>query len=1043
MFRWIIGSSLKYRFLIIAIAAAISVLGADRLRKMPVDVFPEYTPPIVEVQTEALGLSANEVESLISLNLEELLSGMPWLKSIHSNSVTGLSSIVMTFEDGTDLLRARQLIQERLTLAYTLPNVAKPPVMLLPVSSTSRVMMIGVTSKQVNDMDLSVLARWTVKPKLLGVPGVANVSIWGQRIKQMHVHIDSDRLRDFRVKQDDVISTAGDALWVTPLTFLRGSAPGTGGWIDGPNQRLGIQHSMPIRAPEDMAKLPVTPPHLVLTGKAMQLGEIAEITEQHPPMIGDAFVNGGPGLLLVVEKFPWANTLDVTRGVEAAIDSLRPGLAGVQIDSSIFRLANYIEESIGNVKQAGVVGAALAILFLFAFLLNWRTALISAVAVPLSVLAAVLVVYLSGSTLNIMIFAGLVVALAIVIDDVVVDVENMRRRMREARARGDNMSVATAILEGTHETRSVVVYGTVIVALAVLPVIFMGGLSGRFFAPLALTYILAVVASMVVAITVTPALSLVVLGNGSAAAKESPVFTWLRTGYENVLRSVTKSPKAIYAAAGGLVVVGLAVFPFLGQSLLPSLKERQIMVRWATPPGTSHAETFRITSLVNKELQAIPGVIKVGAHVGRAIGGDQIVGINSSQIWVTIDPRANYDATVAAIRTTVDSYPGMIRDVQTYLRDRISAALTGVTEPIVVRLFGAERAVLRQKADDVRQALSGIPGLVDLRIEGQVDEPLVQVKVDLAKAAQNGVKPGDVRRAAATVFSGLEVGYLFEEQKIYDVVVWSAPERRQSLADVRDVWVEKADGNHTRLGDVAEVGIVSTPTVIKHANISPYVDVVANVTGRDLGTINQEVERRLRQVNFPLEYRSEVLGEYAEQKSAQGRIFYIAIAAVIGIFLVLQACFGSWRLASIGFLALPAALAGGVLAAAAGGGLITLGSLVGGFAVLGLAARNSALLIRRYQALESDKTLPFGDKLVIRGASERLGSVLVSTVTITAAILPLILFGKVPGLEIVQPTAIVILGGLLASTLLTLFVVPPLYLSVGKSATRDAVPSAA
>ena len=1029
MFRWVIGSSLKSRFLVLGAAAALVVFGTLQLQKAPVDVFPEFAPTVVEVQTEAIGLSAEEVESLITLNLEELLSGVPWLTSIRSESVTGLSSIVLMFERGTDVMKARQMIQERLTLAYTLPNVAQPPIILQPLSTTSRFMMIGITSDKVEPTELSLLTRWTIKPRLLGVPGVANVAIWGQRLRQMHVQIDPNRLYDARVMQEDIIAAAGDALWVSPLTFLKGSAPGTGGWIDNRNQRLGVQHSMPIELPEDMAKVAVTPIHLLMSGKSMSLGEIAEVTFDHPPLIGDAITNKGNGLLLVLEKFPSANTLEVTRGVELALAELGRGLPGVEIDTGLFRLASYVEDSIDNLTVVIVIGLLLVMLVIGAFLFDWRSAIVSVVSITLSVLVSAIALHLTGATINTMILAGLVLALAVVIDDAVVDQERLMQRLRERTEGG--ASTAAIVHETTLETRSATLYADLIVMLSVLPIFFMGGASGAFFQPLALSYLLAVAASMVVALTVTPALSLMVRGDASRRVGESPVAVRLRGRYETVLRSVTKAPRWIFLAACVVVVGGIGAWPFLGQSLLPPLQERELVVNWSTPPGTSHAETNRITSRVSSELRSLPGVRSVGAHVGRAVTGDQVVGINSSQIWVNIDPKADYEKTIAAIRETIDGYPGIERNVQSYLRDKVGEALTGSSNAIVVRIYGQKREILRQKAEEVRQALSGIAGIVDLHAEGQAEEPQVRVKVDLDAAGRVNIKPGDVRRSSATVFSGLVVGYLFKEQKIFEVVVWGAPETRQSLTNLRDLWVEKSDRQHARLADIADVSMVSTPTVIRHERIAPYVDVVANMAGRDAGSVGDEVEDRLEKIPFPLEYHPELLGEYAERESVQQRMQGVGVAVLIGIFLLLQACFKSWRLPLIAFLALPASIAGGVLAALVGGGVISLGSIVGFLAVLGIAARNGVLLIHHYQHLEGQEGVPFGLDLVLRGARERLSPILTSSAAIIAALLPIVVFGQIPGLEIVQPTAIVILGGLVASTLFTLFVMPALYLLIG------------
>ncbi len=1035
MFRWIVGSSLQFRVLVLGVAAALVAYGAVRLERMPVDVFPEFAAPIVEVQTEAIGLSAKEVESLITLNLEELLSGVPWLKSIRSKSVTGLSSIILTFDSGTDVLKARQMIQERLTLAYTLPNVARPPVILQPVSATSRFLMIAISSKQVEPTELSLIARWTIKPRLTGVPGVANVAIWGQRLRQLHVQIDPDRLRDARLIQDDIITAAGDALWVSPLTFLKGSAPGTGGWIDNRNQRLGVHHDMPIKSPEDMAKVSVGAQHLLMTGKTLSLGEVAEVTFDHPPMIGDAFVNDGNGLLLVVEKFPSANTLEVTRGVEQALAELQRGLPGVEIDPTVFRLASYIEDSIANLILAMVIGAVLVVLVIGAFLANWRSALVSFVSIPLSLLAAVIVLQLTGATINTMILAGLVIALGVVIDDAVVDVARLIRRLRE-RPAASGGSLAAVIRETTLETRGTTIYATLIIMLAVTPIFFMGGVAGAFFEPLALAYVAAVVASMVVALTVTPALSLMLLGKTQPSVGEPPVAAWLRDRYEAALRRVMAAPRQAFVATAVVAVGGIAIAPLLGQSLLPSLKERELVVHLTTAPGTSHPETYRITARLSRELRSLPGVRNVGAHVGRAITGDRVVGINSSEIWVSIDPKADHARTVAAVREAIAGYPGIDRSVQTYLRDKVSEALTGASTAIVVRIYGPKPEVLRAKAEEVRQALAGVAGIVDLRAEGQVEEPEVKVQVNLEAAGRASVKPGDVRRNSATVFSGLAVGFLFEEQKIHDVMVWSPPEARRSLTDLQELWVGRADRQYVRLGDVADVRIVPTPTVIRHEGISPYVDVMANVAGRDLGSVIDEVDDRLEEVQFPLEHNPKLLGEYAEREAAERRMLGIGVAAVIGIFLLLQACFGSWRLALVAFLALPAAVAGGVLGALASGGAISLGSIVGFLAVLGIAARNGLLLISHYQRLEAQAAAPFGLDLVLRGARERLSPMLASSAAIIAALLPIVVFGQIPGLEIVQPTAIVIIGGLVASTLFTLFVIPALCLLVGPNAGR-------
>src|SRR5881409_2512082 len=470
MMRWIVGSSLQYRFLVVGIAAAMMVFGITRLHDMPVDVFPEFAPPMAEIQTEALGLSAAEVETLVTLNTEEMLAGVPWLRAMRSQSVTGMSSVQLIFQPGTNLMQARQLVQERLILSYLLPNVSQRPVMLNPVSATSRTMMIGVSSKKLSPIELSVLARWTIKPRLMGVAGVANVSIWGQRERQLQVQIDPDRLRAYGITQEQIIKTTGDSLWVSPLTFLNASFPGTGGWIDTPNQRLGVQHILPISTPEDLARVPVD-------GAAVRLCDVATVVEGHPLVIGDAFHNGQAGLLMVVEKFPGTNTLEVTRGVDAALDALRLGLPNVDVDSRIFRAASFIEMAFDNLTTALLLGGVLVVLALGAFLASWRTALISLVAIPLSVLAAALVLYLRGATLNTMVLAGFVIAVGAIVDDAIIAIDHIVRELRRRRQEGSKESTVTIIREASLEVSRPVLYATLIVVLAVVPVFFMEGVS--------------------------------------------------------------------------------------------------------------------------------------------------------------------------------------------------------------------------------------------------------------------------------------------------------------------------------------------------------------------------------------------------------------------------------------------------------------------------------------------------------------------------------------------------------------------------------------
>ena len=1037
MMRSIVSASLRFRFIVLAVAAAMMGYGITQHSSIPVDAFPEFAPPRVEIQTPSLGLSADEVEALVTVPLEQAFNGLDRLDLMRSKSIPDLSSIELLFKPGTDVVRARQLVQERLVTVLTqLPTWAAPPVIMPPVSSTGRVMKIGVSSKDVSLMDLSMIAYWTIRARLLGVPGVANVAIWGERIKMPQVQVDPERMQAQRVSLDQVMEVTADALDVGILQFSKGAVIGTGGFIQTANQRLGIRHVLAISAPEDLAQIPISNRRKT-DGTPLRLGDVADVVWDTWPLFGDAVVNDGPGLMLVVEKFPWANTLDVTRGVERALAQLRPGLPGIDMDPSIFRPADFIQVALDNLSRALVLGCVLVMVVITAFLFQWRTALISMVAIPLSLMAGGLVLYLSGATVNTMILAGFVIAIGVVVDDAIIDVENIMRRLRQSRQQGAARSTARIILEASLEVRQAIVHATLIDAVVVLPVFFIGGLSGAFFQPMALAYGLAVLASMVVALTVTPAMCLLLLARAPITQQRQPLVQWLQQAYQTVLARIVQRPRPVFIATGVIMVVGFAVLPFLGESLFPHFKERDFLIHWITKPGSSVLEERRIVTRLSRELRAIPGVRNFGSHIGQALLADEINGVNFGENWISIDPAADYEETLAAIEEVVYGYPGLFRNVETYLNERIDEVLSGSSQTFVVRIYGPDLTVIHAKAEEVRDALSGIPGIVDLNVQLQSEVPQVQVKVNLDAAQRYGLKPGDVRRASGTLLAGEEVGDIFRDGKAYDVNVWSTPATRNSLTSIRDLPIDTPHGGQVRLGDVATVHVVPAQSVIYRENDSRRIDVGAEVTGRDLGKVMDEVDDRVEEIKFPLGYHAIVLGEGKEREEAQARLLGFAIAAALGVFLILLASFENTRLAVLGFLTLPSALVGGLLAVYFTGDVISLGSLVGFLTVFGIAARNQIMLISHYQHLERSEGESFGPALALRGARERLSPIAMTALATGLALVPLVVSGDIPGHEIEYPMAIVILGGLVTSTLLNLFVAPSLYLQFGKSSSPD------
>ncbi|WP_374687093.1 efflux RND transporter permease subunit [Promineifilum sp.] len=1033
LMQWIVAKSLRFRYLVIFAAAILMLFGISQIVNLPVDVFPEFAPPKVEIQTPSIGLSSAEVESLVTVPLEEALNGIPGLDIMRSKSVEQLSSIVLIFETGTDLVIARQLVQERLSLAApSLPTWAAPPVIMPPLSSTARTMKVGISSDKYSVMELSMITYWKIRERLLRVPGVANIAIWGEQIQMKQVLVDPSELAARGVSVDEIVQVTSDALDVGMVQYSGGSIVGTGGFLETPNQRLPIHLSSPVVTSEALASIPIND-RTKADGSALRLGDVATMTDGTWPMIGDAVINDGPGLLLIVEKFPWANTLEVTNGVEAAFEEMRPGLEGIDIDTTIFRPATFIELALENLISSLLIGAGLVVLVLLLFLWDWRIALISATIIPLTVVITLLVLSLIGTTLNVMVLAGLVIALGAVVDDAIVDVENIVRRLREHRRAGSNMPTETIVLDASVEVRNAIVYASLIEMTALLPVFFLEGLSGAFFRPLAQAYVVATLVSPLVALTVTPALILVLLSNAPVKDRVSPIIPWLHRSYDSLLSRTLIRPRLAYVTTAALMAAGIIIWPLLGQELLPSFKERDFLMHWLTKPGTSHPEMVRISTEACKELREIPGVRNCGSHIGQALLMDEVYGIYFGENWISVDPSVDYDETLASVQSMVDGYPGLYRDVQTYLKERIREVLTGSSHPIVIRIFGSDLNVLREKAAEIEEKISQVDGLVEPHVELLLDIPQIQVEVDLAKAEQYGLKPGDVRRAAAYLMAGEEAGDIHTVNRTYDVQVWSTPETRRSVTDIEQLLIDTADGRQVRLSDVANVSIVPVPNAINHEGLARRINVEANVSGRDLGSVVDDVRDVLADIEYPLGYHAELLGEQAERDAAQQRILIAGAVAVMVIMVLLRVSLGNWRLAIMSFLSLPMALVGGVLAAyLASDGVLSLGSLVGFLTILGVAARNGIMLISHYQHLEEFEGEAFGPELVRRGAIERVAPIMMTALTAGLALVPLVVAGNIPGHEIEHPMSIVILGGLVTSTLVNLFIVPNLYLRFGK-----------
>jgi Cu/Ag efflux pump CusA len=996
MMRWIVRSSLKYQRLVLAVAVAMLAAGVVQVRATPLQTLPEFSPVQVEVQTEALGLSSEEVEQLITNPMEnEFFNGLPWLSKLESKSIPGLSSIVMTFEPGTDLIKARQVVQERLTMVTALPAAAsRAPMVVQPLSSTSRLMMIGLSSRNVSLIDMSVLARWTIAQRLLGVPGVANVTVWGMRDRQLQVQIDPRRLQQHHVLLDQVLRTAANALWVSPLTFVEASTPGTGGFVDTTNQRIEVQHNQPIRTAKDLAQVTVE-------GAKLRLGDVATIVEDHQLLIGDAVVHDAPSLMLVVERFPGTNVAQVSADVQSALDSLKPGLTGIDVDTTVYRPATFVETMTRHLGLVLAIGLGLLVLLLLGLFASWRAIAVTIGTVATSAATTLVVLRLLHTPLTMVAIAGLVLALAVIVDDAIAVVTSGPPRETDPWVRA----------------RTPLLVGTVVAGVSVVPALLLNGFSGAFLRPVAVAYLAAIAVSTVVAIALGA-----VLANRLLRARFTPGSSPLRraeAAYAGLLARLRSRPAWAYAGAGLFLVAGLAVLPLLGgRPTTPTLQDRSLLIQWEGAPGTSRPEMNRVMAAASAELRTVPGVIDVGGEVGRALASDKIVGINSGELWVTLDPSARYAATIDAIENVVSGYPGVRHHLMTYSDEQVQQARTGGDEDLVIRVYGNDYATLRSKAAEVTRIISGIPGVTGPRVKTEGDVPTVHIEVSVAKAARYGLKPGDVRRAAATLVSGTVAGSLFQDQKVFDVVVWGTPDVRQNLNSIADLRVDAPTGGLVRLGDIATVTIKPTPEIIAHDQVSRSVDVVAAVSGRPLGPVTQDVKQRLSQVRFPQEHHLEVLGDSQARQSSRLHLLTYVLAAALVMYFILQAGLGGWRSAALLFLLLPVAASGGLLVGAILHARMSTVALMGLLAPVAMVARWGMAML---------------------SGQDRFRQIVASAIASVGILAPLAILSGVSGLEMAGPLAAVAVGGIVSAALVILFVLPVLDHSV---LDHHAVPAA-
>jgi CzcA family heavy metal efflux pump len=1022
MLTAIVQFSLRFRGAVIALACVLTAYGLYALARAKYDVFPEFAPPQVVIQTEAPGLAPEQAEVLVTQPIENVIGGVPGIESLRSNSIQGLSVVKVTFSPNSDIYLNRQLIAERLSsLAKQLPEGVAAPVMTPLTSSTGTVLVSGVTSDKRSPMELRTIADWVVKQRLLSVPGVAKVTVFGGEVKQLQIQLRPDRLIQYNLTIEDVSVAARKA------TGVRGA-----GFIDNQNQRLVLQSEGQSLIPDQLARTVI----VYQNGASVTLGDVAQVVEAPEPAIGAAAIMGGSGVVLVVSAQYGANTLEVTQKVEQVLEELRPALKaeGVVLHSNLFRPANFIETAIGNIRFSLIIGAVLVVFVLFLFLFNFRTALISLTAIPLSLLAAAIVLERLGLTLNTMTLGGLAIAIGQVVDDAVIDVENILRRLRENRQRQNPRPVFQVVLDAAIEVRSPVVYATFAVALVFIPVLTLSGLAGRLFAPLGIAFIVATLFSLLVALTVTSALCLVFLGR-RLPEQEPPVVRWLRERYGSLLLRVERHSRTVIVAGILLTIFGMAALPFLGGGFLPELREGHFIIHMSAVPGTSLDESLRLGRQVTVELLKTPYVRSVAQRVGRAEKDEDTVGTHYSEFEVDLKPLEGEQAEFAQseIRNVLAQFPGVNFAVKTFLTERVEETLSGYTYSVVVNVFGNDLDVLDKKAGEIATVLGKIPGATDVLIQSPPGTPQIMVRLRKEDIFRWGFKPVDILDALRTVYEGDVVGQTYEGNRVFDVSVILDPQDRKNIADIGTLPLRNSAGNYVRLRQLADIYETSGRYVVLHEGSRRVQTVTSNVAGRDINSFVTEAKKQIfSTVSLPAGSYVEFTGTAAAQAQSRQDLLIHSLLAGIGIVLLLSMVMDNYRNLLLVLVNLPFALVGGILVVFTTGGTLSLGSLVGFVTIFGITLRNSMLMISHYEHLVSVEGMTWGLEAAIRGASERLAPILMTALVTAFGMLPLALGSGAPGREIEGPMAMVILGGLTTSTALNLLVLPTLALRYGR-----------
>lgn len=1019
MLNKILSISLHNRLLVLFGAVVLSVTGLYLARTMNVDVFPDLTAPTVTILTEAHGMESEEVEKLVTYQLETAMNGSPNVRRIRSSSAAGISIVWVEFDWGTDIYRARQIVSERIPMVQeNLPEGVSTPTMA-PISSImGEIMLLGVTSDSLSAMELRTLADWTIRPRIKSIGGIANVVVIGGDFKQYQVLANPEKLKYYDV-------TLGELLEKVRASNM--NAPG--GVLNEFGNQYIIKGSGRAYAVDDLEEAVLKQ----VNGQSIKIKDVATVQIGAADKIGDGSLNASSAVILTVSKQPDVNTLELTESLDEAIVDLQNTLpAGVEIKSEIFRQSNFIDASISNLNQTLLEGAFFVVLVLFIFLMNWRTTVISLVAIPISLLVSVIVLKLLGYTINTMSLGGMAIAIGALVDDAIIDVENVFKRLREniRKPVAERQTVLQVVQDASVEIRSSIIIATLIIIVSFIPLFFLSGMEGRLLQPLGIAFITSVLTSLIVAVTVTPVLCSYLLKNNKVLEKQAEgtkVERWLQKHYSSALSRALKIPKWIIGLTAGAFIISLILFSQLGRSFLPEFNEGSLVISVVGIPGMSLEESNKTGLLVEQLLLDMPEVDVVTRRTGRAELDEHAQGVNAAEIDVPfVLSDKSKEEFFEEVRTKLSVVPGASITLGQPIAHRIDHMLSGTRANIAVKVFGSDLQRLFEIGKKIETSIQSIDGIADVAVDQQVEVPQLRITPNRQLLAANGMTVSELMEQVDIAFAGEKAGEIYEGQQYFDLVVRFRPESRSTRASIEQALISLPEGGQIPLDQLARVSSVSSPNTISRENVQRKIVIAANVQGRDLRSVVNDIQQIIEnQIQLPDGYRVEYDGQFESEAKASQLLLITAGMAILIIFLLLYYEFQNVKLSLVVLLNLPLALIGGILIVYFTSGVISIAATIGFISLFGIATRNGILLVSRYEDLRKEGKV--GTELLLEGAMDRLNPILMTAFTTGLALIPLALKGGEAGNEIQSPMAVVILGGLLSATLLNLIVIPCVY----------------